>query len=373
MGVAIIASSMRIAFFHNLPTGGAKRVVYEQIKYLSERHEVDLYVINSKEQQLFDPEQFVKNTYRYDFSLQSKNLGFFNRFMRDYKNFFVLKQLQKRIAEKIDSKKYTVVIVHPDKYIQTPFILKFLKTKTVYFCEEWLRIVYEPEFAFHEKVSVFKKFYEILTRAIRKRIDYSNMRSSKLILANSVFTAGNIKKAYRRDAVVTLLGVDTKFYQSKRSRKNCDVLFVGEKVPQEGYQLLREAEKYCVSKPNIRVLSRKNDKLVLTDEDMVKEYNEAKLVVALSSKEPFGLIPLEAMACGVPVIVVDEGGYKETVKDGKTGFLVARNAKLLAEKVDLLLGDAGMRKKMGERAREDMVKRWSWERHGEKIEKEIFK
>ena len=46
--------------------------------------------------------------------------------------------------------------------------------------------------------------------------------------------------------------------------------------------------------------------------------------------EDFGLTPVEAMAAGKPVIAVNEGGYRETILDGRTGWLVAPTAEALA-------------------------------------------
>ena len=64
---------------------------------------------------------------------------------------------------------------------------------------------------------------------------------------------------------------------------------------------------------------------LITDEELVILYNKAKLVVYTPYMEPFGLVPLEAMSCGTPVVGVNEGGVMETVLNGKTGILVERN------------------------------------------------
>src|SRR5690606_12309109 len=51
-------------------------------------------------------------------------------------------------------------------------------------------------------------------------------------------------------------------------------------------------------------------------------YSAADIFVSTPWYEPFGITPLEAMACGTPVIGSDVGGIKYTVSDGETGFLV---------------------------------------------------
>lgn len=89
-------------------------------------------------------------------------------------------------------------------------------------------------------------------------------------------------------------------------------------------------------------------------------YSEMHRVVALSdvlvsptveAKEPFGLSPVEAMACGVPVIVTRSGGLIESVVDGVTGLVIDREpSKIpaqLAQKVIELFSDQGLARKMG--------------------------
>ena len=83
-------------------------------------------------------------------------------------------------------------------------------------------------------------------------------------------------------------------------------------------------------------------------------YSAADVFVTTPWYEPFGITPVEAMACARPVIGAEVGGIKSTVIDGKTGFLVpARDPQAVAEKLALLhanpdlaanLGDEGMRR-----------------------------
>lgn len=75
-------------------------------------------------------------------------------------------------------------------------------------------------------------------------------------------------------------------------------------------------------------------------------YSAADVFVTTPWYEPFGITPLEAMACGVPVIGSDVGGIKFSVVDGETGFLVPpNNPEALAHKISVLIND---RKLLGE-------------------------
>jgi glycosyltransferase involved in cell wall biosynthesis len=61
----------------------------------------------------------------------------------------------------------------------------------------------------------------------------------------------------------------------------------------------------------------------ISDEELVKLYSAAFVLLFPQIHEPFGYIPVESMACGTPVIAYDEQGPKETIVNEKTGWLVA--------------------------------------------------
>ncbi len=100
-------------------------------------------------------------------------------------------------------------------------------------------------------------------------------------------------------------------------------------------------------------------------------YSRADVYVAPSTwNEPLGLVILEAMAAKTPVIVTRTGGVTSLVKDGYNGYLVrARNAKEIAEKVNILLANDELRKKMGERAHEIVKSHYTWEKLAERFER----
>ena len=80
-------------------------------------------------------------------------------------------------------------------------------------------------------------------------------------------------------------------------------------------------------------------------------------------EEPFGLVPVEGMACGKPVVVTRSGGMVESVIDGQAGFIIEKkDAKLLAEKILLLLKDKELAAKMGRQGREHVAARFTRER-----------
>jgi D-inositol-3-phosphate glycosyltransferase len=81
-------------------------------------------------------------------------------------------------------------------------------------------------------------------------------------------------------------------------------------------------------------------------------YSAAEVCVVPSYYESFGLVALEAMACGTPVIASRVGGLQHTIEEGETGFLVpAGDAQALAQKLRLVLCDAELRERLGRNAR----------------------
>lgn len=105
------------------------------------------------------------------------------------------------------------------------------------------------------------------------------------------------------------------------------------------------------------------------DQDLLPYYySAAEMVVMPSDYESFGMVALEAMACGAPVIASDVGGLAFLVKHGRTGYRVpARDPAALADKIIRLLTDEGLRRRMGQRA-SCWAESYAWPRIADRIE-----
>ncbi|MFJ4209483.1 glycosyltransferase [Paenarthrobacter sp. NPDC089675] len=96
----------------------------------------------------------------------------------------------------------------------------------------------------------------------------------------------------------------------------------------------------------------------------------ADAVICTPWYEPFGIVPLEAMASGVPVVAAAVGGLRETVVDQKTGLQVPpRDPEAIADAVGRLLADPALRAEMGRAGMRRARSRYSWDRIAADTEK----
>ena len=96
-------------------------------------------------------------------------------------------------------------------------------------------------------------------------------------------------------------------------------------------------------------------------------YSAAELVVMPSHYESFGMVALEAMACGTPVIASEVGGLAYLVRDGETGFTIPdQEPETLCEKISWLLNDHHLHETMSRRAVE-YAQDYAWEKIAKQI------
>ena len=120
-------------------------------------------------------------------------------------------------------------------------------------------------------------------------------------------------------------------------------------------------------KLNVQVIIQQ----ALNSNQMVDIYNQALVFVYAPINEALGMAPLEALACGIPVIAVAEGGILETINDEKTGYLVPRDPVIFAEKLLLLLENPSLRDYMGKQGVTYIKQHWTWKKAVDKLESEF--
>lgn len=367
---------MKIAVYYNISFSGAKRVVKEHVGGLkSLGHSVDVYTTNTLSD-IFSPELVSDNNYIYKFNPIDLNIPLVSRLKKDFiDTFFLLRRLHKKIAIDIDKRNYNLVLVHTDINTQSPFLLRYLKTKNVYYCLEPLRNAYEYALRINENIFFIKKYYENINRWIRKSIDRKNVLSAHNIIALSLFGRERIISAYDLYPKISYLGVNELIFKNNNIQKKNYVLFIAGKESIYGYDLAKKAMQLIPKKFNIelKIVSWKKDNSQrLIDSELVELYNQSIFTLSLSKYDTFGLVALESMACGIPVIALNVAGYRETILDDKTGYLVDFDHKQIASKMIYLLNNPNKTKEMGAYARKWIENEWTWSAQIKKLE-EILK
>jgi glycosyltransferase involved in cell wall biosynthesis len=307
-----------------------------------------------------------------------------------------LKRTQKNIANIINKSDYEVVFIEQDKYTMSPFFLKYIKKPAVYYCQQPVRaneaILKRVSEKVHETSNLFVKtqrriWHEYLKSKIK--IDRQNASFAKYILANSYFSRESILRAYGLNSFVCYLGVDTEIFRPLNSSKENFVLSVGSCHSAKGYDFIISSLSHIdekirpkfiiisnsVSMPYKNYLERlasQNEveieiKSLVEDKELVQYYNRARLFLYAPYLEPFGLAPVEAMACGIPVIAVREGGVRESVIHNETGLLVERDEVMFAEAITDLLLDERRCQKMSKRGIETVREFWTFDHAGERL------
>jgi spore coat protein SA len=227
------------------------------------------------------------------------------------------------------------------------------------------------------------------------------------VVANSASLYKELSQRYpkcRRSLRKVWLGVDAERFrppsvEEKRRMKqrygldgSFTVLFVGRVIPRKGIPVLLKAMRHVRrSVPNaklviagtgkasyLRKLKGQARKLrvpavftgLLSHKSIHRIYRLADCFVCPSQRhEAFGLVNVEAMACGVPVVASRIGGIGEAVQDGKSGFLVNayRDPAAFARSIARIGTEAGLARKLAEQAREDAVAKFGWAATAKKL------
>jgi glycosyltransferase involved in cell wall biosynthesis len=165
--------------------------------------------------------------------------------------------------------------------------------------------------------------------------DVNSAARTDEFVANSSFVASRIKKYYRRESTLIHPPVDIdRFYPVDKPEKDF-YLWVGEltsyKRPMDVINAFRDSGQKLIMvgrgnlSKQIKHNSSENIELIdhVTEERLRALYQHCRALI-YSGIEDFGITPVEAMACGRPVIAFDKGGVKDTIIHKKTGFLYSQ-------------------------------------------------
>jgi glycosyltransferase involved in cell wall biosynthesis len=186
-----------------------------------------------------------------------------------------------------------------------------------------------------DRIGRIPSWFMRLLMARLARWDRDTARRVRRYVTNSEHVAGRIRRYYNREAIVVYPPVDTEFFHPDASVPERHALIVSALVPYKRIDLAIEACR--LAKIPLKVVGGGPEQSALqraargadveflgrlSDEAIRDRYRRAG-VVLMPGEEDFGLVPVEAQACGRPIVAYGRGGALETVVPGVTGVLVA--------------------------------------------------
>ncbi len=265
--------------------------------------------------------------------------------------------------------------------------------RVLWYCHTPLRDIYD---LYHYRLSLKKlhqKPVHIIGARVVRGMDQKVTKRIETIVANSYNTRSRVVKYYNRpDATVLGGGVeyekfrhgsDDKYFLypsriSPNKRQDYAIrAFSIFKRQVKGYRLVLVG---AVSKDrfyhnyykNVAALAKAvGDVDIITDADEKRLrglYANCTAVLYTPMNEDYGLVPLEGMSSGKPIIGVREGGIKETVEDGETGMLVD-SIDGMGNAMAEIAGNPKIAEAMGRKGRKRVVKHYSWARFFKEFDK----
>lgn len=283
------------------------------------------------------------------------------------------------------------VLLHLCCFTNAPLILKYLQTPSLWFCQEPTRNLFETA---NELMDLGIGYFDRIYRKRRRVAEISAAKAADAILCNSEFSREFIFRSYGIEAKVCRLGVDTeKFAPAENIPKKNQVICWGPLWRAKGLDfIIRSVAKIpetyrpkvffpwsrgsSVYQAELESLGKELEVAIdfpknLHDNDLLVLIQESKVCAYAPRMELLGLVALEAMSAGLPIIGIREGGVRETVLDGSIGFLCERDENEFANRLLFLLENDELREKMGQAAAVHIRKEWTWSQTVERIEKLI--
>lgn len=313
---------IRVAVIHDwLPlVGGAERVL-EQI--LEIYPHADIYT-------LFD---FVS---RDDAPfLQGKNVttSFLQRFPKVENYYRHLLQLFPYAIEQFDLRQYELIVSSSSAVAKG--VISSPDQLHICYCHSPMRYAWDLQAHYLKHTGLSSGLRSVFIRYVLHKLRMWDVISSNrvdLFVANSSYIAERINKTYRRESTVINPPVNINRFQIE-TKKEDFYLAASRQVPYKRIDLIVEAFKHCPDKrlivigdgpehkkikalagPNVQILGYQPDAVMV-------DYMRRAKAFLFAAQEDFGILPVEAQACGTPVIAYGRGGARETVIDKRTGML----------------------------------------------------
>ncbi len=401
---------LRIAVWHNLPSGGGKRQLYLHVKGLIQRgHYVESWCPDTADQNFLSLKELTtEHVIPLDYEPRSilRRISSY-RLSQDIK---ALNKHSKECCKQINSGNFDILLSGACLVLRAPFVGRFSSIPTVLYLGEPNRPLYEaiPELPWlgFPRYSERKFLLPSLVRPLLRHLvlkdirhqaltEHENARNFQRILVNSLYSRESILKAYNLESRVSYLGVDHDYYKPTGEDRGNYIIGMGTfhfiKGIDRAIKAISEidaayrpplvwvgntANRYVISSMDklARSLNVKFTALVnITDREVISLLSRARVMIYTSRLEPFGFAPLEANACGTPVVGIAEGGVRETMLDGTNGFLVQEdNPQRLGSLLARFIHDPELSDTIGQRARKHIIENWNLDTCIDSLENHLY-
>ena len=217
------------------------------------------------------------------------------------------------------------------------------------YCHSPMRYAWDMQFQYLRESGLDKGLKGLITKSILHKMRIWDVRTAHGVdqfIANSAYIARRIKKVYGRDSVVVYPPVDVNAFEYCELKEDF-YLTASRMVPYKRIDLIVEAfaqmpDKQLIVIGNgpdfqkIKHLATPNVKLLgYQPFKILKDYMQRAKAFVFAAEEDFGIIPVEAQACGTPVIAYGKGGALETVIESK--YDMATGYFFYEQKVSILI------------------------------------
>ncbi|MGQ9570525.1 MAG: glycosyltransferase family 4 protein [Thermodesulfovibrionales bacterium] len=328
---------MKVAIIHDwLVTWGGSEQVLGQIVQLYP--DADIYALID-----FFPEA------ERDFILNKKvTTSFIQRLPFARKKYRTYLPLMPLAIEQFDLSEYDLII--SNSHAVAKGVLTNSSQIHISYCYTPMRYAWDLQNQYLKGNKLNKGIKGIITKTILHYMriwDLSTANRIDHFITLSHYIARRIKKIYGRDSTVIYPPVDIEKYHIGNIKEDF-YLTASRMVPYKRIDLIVEAFSEMSGKRlivigdgpefnNIKRKAKKNVELLGYQKDnILKEYLQKARAFVFAAEEDFGILPVEAQACGTPVIAFGRGGVLETVVEDKTGiFFKEQTAKSLIEAINI--------------------------------------
>jgi glycosyltransferase involved in cell wall biosynthesis len=394
---------MKIALWNNLPSGGAKRAWFEIASGLLARgHRLESWCPPTADRDFLPlatlmPEHVVPYDPPRPRGWQKLLPGpwGYGRHLR------AMDRHARACAEAINAGGFDVVLAANCQDHGVTSIARHVKIPAVIYCQEPKRDRYEAALAGDKVLTGLRATGAIRAlnhfwRDVDIRHERLNVRAFARVLVNSAYSRESLLRSYGCESQVCPLGINTGLFRPTGVARERFVLGLGAlqrhkdpatsieaiaAIPEEERPELvligNMADEGYINELTVlaaRLGVRFSPRRMVSDTAVVDTLNRAAVLLYTSRLEPFGFAPLEANACGTPVVGVAEGGIRETVRMDFNGLLVPdRDPKQLGLALLALLRDPERARRLGENGRAWVTETWTWRACVDRIETELGK